>query len=123
MKKLTKKQLARYQEELKRHNKIWRNKDVTLVFKSLEEYVDYIHGKVPKLNRIRSDYIPHYHHSNDPVYSLTDEGVLPLGTVEKKEKPQYSGTYVKGIALAHKSNYMAIGQEEDPESYSKMRRN
>lgn len=122
-KRFTKKQIDQFTADWKQHNKNWRNKDATLVFKTLEEFIDYKHGRVRAHNRARSDYNPHYNYSNPAVHSLTDLGELPQGNTAKKEQLKYSGNYVRGIVLAHKSNYMAIGQDDDPESYAKMRRN
>lgn len=45
-----------------------------------------------------------------------------LGVATKKETPKYSGDYLIGIATMHKSNLVPVGKEDDPESYSKMRR-
>lgn len=41
----------------------------------------------------------------------------------KKESNQYSGDYLVGIAVMHKSNLVPVGRNDDPKSYSTMRRN
>ena len=124
MKKLTRAKLAQFTSEWQTHNRKWRTKDATLVFNTLEEYIDYRHGRLQRSNRSRRDYVPAHTHATTAVYSLTDQGLLPTATsTNRKEQPKYSGSYVRGIALAHKSNYMVVGQEDDPESYAKMRRN
>lgn len=39
-----------------------------------------------------------------------------------KPRPQYSGDEVQGVALVHKSNYVAVGSGTDPKDVSKIRR-
>lgn len=41
----------------------------------------------------------------------------------RAERQEYTGTYVRGIAVMHKSNLVPVTQEVDPKEYSTMRRN
>ena len=42
--------------------------------------------------------------------------------MSKRERKEYSGDYVVGIAGMHKSNFVPVGRGDCPESYAKMRR-
>ena len=41
----------------------------------------------------------------------------------RKERQEYTGDYIIGIASMHKSNFVPVGRGDDPEAYAKMRRN
>ena len=41
----------------------------------------------------------------------------------RQEPKQYTGDYIKGIAVMHKSNLVPVSAETDPRDYSTMRRN
>lgn len=56
---------------------------------------------------------------------LTDEKTNPMSeqnTRSPREKPVYSGKYVRGLATMHKSNITVVGSDDDPVNYSTMRR-
>ena len=40
----------------------------------------------------------------------------------RKETPKYTGTYIRGIAVMHKSNLVPVSRGDNPEIYAKMRR-
>lgn len=44
------------------------------------------------------------------------------GFASRKTQPQYTGTYIRGIATMHKSNLVPVGRGDNPEEYAKMRR-
>jgi len=50
------------------------------------------------------------------------EGTI-RGNTNKKERPQYSGDYVTGLATLHKSNIVPVGKNDNPVDYATMRRN
>ena len=41
----------------------------------------------------------------------------------RKERQEYTGDYIVGIACMHKSNFVPVGRGDDPEAYATMRRN
>ena len=41
----------------------------------------------------------------------------------RKERQEYTGDYIVGIAQMHKSNAVPVGRGDDPEAYAQMRRN
>lgn len=45
------------------------------------------------------------------------------GSTPRKERQEYTGDYIIGIASMHKSNFVPVGRGDDPEAYAKMRRN
>jgi hypothetical protein len=54
--------------------------------------------------------------------SLTTSDTIP-GSCAKKERREYTGNYIIGIATMHKSNLVPVGRGEDPTDYATMRRN
>ena len=44
-------------------------------------------------------------------------------TTGLKERQQYSGDYITGLATMHKSNIVPVGRGDDPKNYATMRRN
>lgn len=45
------------------------------------------------------------------------------GSTARKERQEYTGDYIVGIACMHKSNFVPVSRGDDPEAYAKMRRN
>lgn len=55
-----------------------------------------------------------------PVVSSYDS---MKGSTSRKDRQVYTGDYIVGIACMHKSNFVPVSREDDPEAYAKMRRN
>lgn len=53
-------------------------------------------------------------------YSSFESNSQTQGTA--KERNEYSGDYITGLATMHKSNIVPVGKGDDAESYAKMRR-
>ena len=45
------------------------------------------------------------------------------GTTARKERQEYTGDYITGLATMHKSNIVPVGRGDDPKNYATMRRN
>ena len=45
------------------------------------------------------------------------------GNTSRKERQEYTGDYIVGIASMHKSNFVPVGRGDDPKAYANMRRN
>lgn len=56
-----------------------------------------------------------------PVVPSYDSG--KYASTARKERQQYSGDYIIGVAQMHKSNAVPVGRGDDPKAYSQMRRN
>lgn len=66
------------------------------------------------------DYIPEQPYRREtPVYKSIDSGI---GSTEKKERMNYTGTLVKGISTMHKSNAVPIIDEQEAKDHANMRR-
>ena len=61
-----------------------------------------------------------YYRSTKEIPSLSSSSTI-YGT--QKEKQEYSGEYITGLATMHKSNIVPVGRGDDPKNYSTMRRN
>lgn len=114
-----------YQAEFHEHNKQARRDGMPqLQFKTLDEYIAYREGSGSKMNKIFKPMKPQSKPSRfireTPVYpSKTSNG----GTTGKVMPQQYSGDYMVGIAVMHKSNLVPVGRDANPTDYSTMRRN
>lgn len=83
-----------------------REKFMTPVKTEKVEFVEY----APKKSYLRET----------PEYaSLTSTDQIH-GT--QKERHEYTGDYITGLATMHKSNIVPVGKGDDAESYAKMRR-
>lgn len=66
------------------------------------------------------DYTPEQPYRREtPVYKSLDSGI---GSTEKKERMNYTGTLVKGISTMHKSNAVPIIDEQEAKDHANMRR-
>ena len=104
---------------LSRRKKMMR--EAELKKKSLELKHEKIFGSVPK-KKVK-EFIPlketKAYRRDLPEYASSNA----VGSVAaKKEKMEYDGDYIVGIAGMHKSNFVPVGKGDCPESYAKMRR-
>ncbi len=58
-------------------------------------------------------------HRKDSGVSTSD--VIPANGTGK-ERSEYTGDYIVGIATMHKSNMVPVGRGDDPKAYAQMRR-
>ncbi len=111
-------------QDLNRYNKEMRRKNMFFMqFNNLEEYIDYLSGRIPSKKKVNSPKISNTISSykrnfSDNINSLDSR----IGSTPKKESPKYSGDYIVGIATMHKSNLVPVGREDSPIHYSTMRR-
>ena len=92
------------------HNKDMRRKNMhSLQFKTLQNYVDYITGNMPKIKKEFVEYAPTKPYvSNTKEYrSLQTSDTIP-GACARKETPTYTGDLIVGIGQMHKSNAVPI---------------
>ena len=92
------------------HNKDMRRKNMhSLQFKTLQNYVDYITGNMPKIKKEFVEYAPTKPTVRDtkeyPSFKTSD--AIP-GFGAKKESPKYTGNLIVGIGQMHKSNAVPI---------------
>ena len=79
----------------------------------------------PKFTELKSENIPTYSRAADhrEKYPSLDESSIAAGNAcGRKERLQYTGTLVKGIATMHKSNAVPIIDEQQAKDISSMRR-
>lgn len=99
---LREKKLSIYSSELKRAKK-FASTPIT------QEFKDY----VPSRKYVR---VP------ESVPSLTQYQLFHQ-TTAKRERKEYTGDYITGLATMHKSNIVPVGKDDNPVDYATMRRN
>ena len=108
------------------YNKDMRRKNMhSLQFKTLQNYVDYITGNMPKIKKEFVEYAPTKPYvSNTKEYrSLQTSDTIP-GACARKEIPTYTGDLIVGIATMHKSNLVPVMRgTSQAKDIAQMRRN
>ena len=107
--KMTKGNLQRWAQEMQQYNKRARQQGDQQL--TLDEYIDYIHGKgLPK--KRKQEFQPLMTKQN-PLHRTTDH--IPSADMAKagstgtyKESPKYTGDLIVGIATMHKSNAVPV---------------
>lgn len=118
--KITKVQLDKYIVEHRKFNKRLKQQHRHNERLTLQEYIDYCHGKVKTTQPKTNDYKPSsVYRRETPNYPSLDTGGCCTGKVESSK---YTGTLVTGIATMHKSNVVPVINQEQAEEISKMRR-
>lgn len=108
----------KFLRDFKEHNELMKR--CKSQQKTLDEYIAYRSGKskgpTKSINKL-----PSYGVSNHRVKypSFGDQA----GTIPARAEKTYTGDYVKGIAVSHKSNLIPITSREQAEDVAKMRRN
>jgi hypothetical protein len=121
--KMTKAKFADLQERHVKHNKFLKSIGMRPV--SFDEFVDYVHGRGPKVTKSASVKLPT---DNNVPYRRDTQKIPSLMTFgdptscAKKESVKYTGTLIKGIATMHKSNAVPVINEEQMQDISRMRR-
>lgn len=134
--KMTKANIAKWSEELRVYNK--KMKQLGCERKTLDEYIDYVHGITTKQNPLKSfkplEPQKHWRDEQDKLhrekYPSLMEQQLKDGTFNsecmskgtKKEPMKYTGTLIKGIATMHKSNAVPVIDEQHAKDIARMRR-
>ena len=123
--KYTKANIAKWTEECRVYNK--QLKQMGQPRFTLEEYIDYVHGKGKVANpaKDRSAFKPYVPERS--VYRRGDTSHIPshdngIGVAPKKESQKYTGTLIKGIATMHKSNAVPVIDQKHAEEIANMRR-
>ena len=127
--KMTKGNMKRWAQEMQQYNKRARQKGDQRL--TLDEYIDYVHGKgLPK--KRKQEFVP-LQSNTSPVYRSTEhipsaDMTKASDTGTKQEPMQYSGERkLMGIATMHKSNMVPVFEDDDGKQYAKdlarMRRN
>jgi hypothetical protein len=124
--KMTKANIAKWTEDCRLFNK--QMKQLGQPRLTLEEYIDYVHGKrkMPNPAKDRSAFKP-YTPPSTPVYRRGDTSHIPshdngIGVAAKTENMKYTGTLIKGIATMHKSNAVPIIDDQQAKDIASMRR-
>lgn len=108
------------------YNKDMRRKNMhSLQFKTLQKYVEYITGNMPKIKKEFVEYAPTKPYvSNTKEYrSLQTSDTIP-GACARKEIPTYTGDLIVGIATMHKSNLVPVMRgTSQAKDIAQMRRN
>lgn len=70
------------------------------------------------------DYVPKRSYVRVPETIQSYSGFTnETGSTAQRERKEYSGEYITGLATMHKSNIVPVGKGDDPKNYSTMRRN
>lgn len=94
-------------------------------------------AEIRKLNKIlapskkspKKEFIPYapsspYRSDQDcPKYASFESKNNTANATAKREEQRYTGDYIKGLAVMHKSNLVPVSREQDCTDYSTMRRN
>jgi len=124
--KLSDNQLKKLEVEWRQYNKSMRQKHMhDLQFKEFDDYVAYTRGEhKPRAKKEFKEYEgPKPINRNQPSYpSVTSSNSIP-GACARKERQEYTGDYIVGLATMHKSNIVPVGRGSDPKEYAQMRRN
>ena len=134
--KFTQKQIDKWTVEMRQHNKRMRKIHCHHMQMTLDDYIDYIHGRYKRkvtdtqpTNRDPWHYSPPMVRETENIPSLTSkESFAPA---VKKETMQYTGERkLVGIAMMHKSNLVPVFADDDDKTgqkaateYAQMRRN
>lgn len=117
--KLSDKKYKEYHADFVRHNKMMKN-EPDLRYSSFEDYVMNRFGKKKHQKVFREMKV-----QRSKRVEKTEELKSLAGLQNsccKKDRMQYNGTRIVGLATMHKSNTVAISKEEDPVAYATMRR-
>ncbi len=120
--KITKKQMAEFEEQLAQHNRDMKRQGRHSERMTIDEYVDYVYGRV-KVAKPKGDYVPpkSYRRETPQYPSVTSTKVDPE-SCSKPTKKKYTGTLIKGIATMHKSNAVPVIDKKQAEEIANMRR-
>jgi len=102
--------MAKVEVEWRRYNKDMRRKCMhDCQFETVQDYANYITGKMPKQKRKFKEYeAPKSPISNKPSYpSKATSDTIP-GNCSRKDNPTYTGDLIIGIGTMHKSNLVPI---------------
>ena len=112
--------------EWRKYNKDMRRKNMhSLQFETLQNYVEYITGNMPKIKKEFVEYAPteSYVRNTKEYRSLQTSDSIP-GACSKKETPKYTGNLIVGIATMHKSNLVPVMRgTSQAKDIAQMRRN
>jgi hypothetical protein len=118
---ITKAQMAKYEEDCRLYNKRMKQAGRHDDRLSVQEYIDYCHGKVKSTPKEFKSYTPNYSVRRETrhIPSLDSK----TGVAPKAEPKQYTGDLIVGIATMHKSNAVPVMRgTKQAEEISKMRR-
>lgn len=102
--------MAKVEADWRKYNKDMRRKNMhSLQFETLQDYVGYLTGKMPKKKK---EFVPYeatksYVRDTKEYPSLKTADAIPGGGT-KKESQKYTGDLIIGIGQMHKSNAVPI---------------
>lgn len=118
--------MEKLEVEWRQYNKQMRRNNMhSCQFDTLQDYANYIQGKVRRTKPEFKPYVPEvvpYRRETQHIKSLTTSDKIPTHAA-RREKMEYTGDYIVGIATMHKSNLVPVGKGSDPKDYATMRRN
>lgn len=116
-KSLTEKDIVRYQQDLKKHNKKMRQIRCHHMQMNLEQYIDYCNGKYKPKKVLKGKEITWRTIGGNVIVKKDND--LPSykgetnGTCAKPSPKVYTGDKLVGIATMHKSNIVPIFSDEN----------
>jgi len=133
--KFTKNQIEKWTVEMRAHNRQMRRVGSHHLQMTLEEYIDYVHGRY-KRKTTESVVTTPWHQSGNEFKRPTEYYPSKISEhsfspATKKEPMQYTGERkLVGIAMMHKSNLVPVFADDDDKTgqkqateYAQMRRN
>jgi len=125
--KITRNDYERYVEEHRAYNKRMKQQHRHSERLTLDQYIDYVHGKSPvRAKQISKHYTHTEYRPQEGRYRRPTPDIpsvdLRGNYVTKTEPMKYTGTLIKGIATMHKSNAVPVIDDQHAKDISKMRR-
>ncbi len=118
-KALTDKEVSDIRKQWKQHNKLMKRIRQPEMQMDFDQYVKYVRGK-HTVKVQKTDKVKPFAESVKKVETVNPE---KWTVCIKREENKYTGTYIKGIGVMHKSNAVPITSKEQAKEVSTMRRN
>jgi len=125
--KITRVDYERYVEAHREYNKRLKQQHRHAERLTLEQYIDYVHGKSPvRAKQISKHYTQSEYRPKEGRYQRPAPNIpsvdLRGNYVTKTEPMKYTGTLVKGICQTHKSNAVPVIDDQHIKDITRMRR-
>ena len=122
--KYTKAQIEKWTLEMKTYNKSMRQIHCHDMQMTLDDYIDYIHGRYKPKKKTETVMNMPWHYSGTPIREVPHipsyKGTGSFAPCTKKEPLQYTGERrLVGIATMHKSNMVPIFADDDDKTGKK----
>ena len=110
--KITKKQLIQYEQEWRQHTRDMKNKKLhDLIYPTLDAYIKSKFGFKHQTDQFK-ELVNKQSYRRDCVQIESRLATVSANECAAKATIKYTGTYVKGISITHKSNLVPVTSQE-----------